>query len=184
MSLDNWNKGCSIRREIDKPNPEKGLLCQRAGSPTSGKFEEQAGCRDGGPGPHRCVRACAGPREQMQRRLERVKTGTQAESSRTAELGGLRQGKMSARETEDNQGHEDAPRRRLYRVRRVGPVQQGQRQKKWTCSKSSSALSRIMKFHRSAFLTISYVQGCVCIVLLSLKTGDSVPLHMVTQPEI
>lgn len=109
MSLDNWNKGCSIRREIDKPNPEKGLLCQRAGSPTSGKFEEQAGCRDGGPGPHRRVRACAGPREQMQRRLERVKTGTQAESSRTAELGGLRQGKMSARETEDNQGHEDAP---------------------------------------------------------------------------
>lgn len=41
-----------------------------------------------------------------------------------------------------------------------------------------------MKFHRSAFLTISYVQGYVCIVLLSLKTGDSVLMHMVTQPEI
>lgn len=37
---------------------------------------------------------------------------------------------------------------------------------------------------RSAFLTSSYAQGYVYILLLSLKTGNSVPLHMVTQPEI
>lgn len=41
-----------------------------------------------------------------------------------------------------------------------------------------------MTFHGSAFLTSSYVQGGVCIVLLSWETGSSVPLYMVTQPEI
>lgn len=69
------------------------------------------------------------------------------------------------------------------RVRRVGQSS-SVNVKNWTCSKSSSAVSGIMTFHGSAFLTISNVQGYVRIVLLSLKTGNSVPLHMVTRPEI
>ena len=57
--------------------------------------------------------------------------------------------------------------------------------KKWTHSKSSSALSGIMAFHGSAFLTISSVQDPkYIIVLVSLKTCSCVLLHMVTQPEI
>lgn len=48
---------------------------------------------------------------------------------------------------------------------------------------SSSAFSGI-KFHRSAFLTLSDVQDHVCVALLCLKTGNSVPLHMVSEPEM
>lgn len=36
----------------------------------------------------------------------------------------------------------------------------------------------------SAFLTPSYVQGCVCIVLVPLKAGSSGPLHVAARPEI
>ena len=97
---------------------------------------------------------------------------------------------MSARETpQDSQRHKGMPRggsglRDQVRVRRAGQAS-SVRAKTWTHSKSSSALSGIMAFHGSAFLTISSVQGSKCIiVLLSLKTCSCVLLHMATQPEI
>lgn len=45
--------------------------------------------------------------------------------------------------------------------------------KKRTCPKSSSAFSRIMKFHGSATFTLRV--STVYILLLSLKIGNSVP---------
>lgn len=127
-----------------------------------------------GVGPDIDVRASASPWEQMKKRLERRKTGTQAQSSRTLT------GEDVSLETEGDQRHEDVTREDRRQVRRVGQSSSVSA-RKWTCPKSSSALSRIMKFHGSVFLTTSYIQGYVHIVLLSLKTGNSVPLHMVTR---
>lgn len=70
------------------------------------------------------------------------------------------------------------------RVRRVGQSSSVSAKTR-TCSRSSSALSGIMTFHGSAFLTIGYVQGYVCMALLSLRIGSSVLLPGVgTQTEI
>lgn len=84
----------------------------------------------------------------------RGETGTWANSSRTAELRRLPEGKMSAWETEQDG---QRPREGWAQGRRVeaGGWDSPASAKKRTCPKSSSAFSRIMKFHGSATFTLS-----------------------------